>query len=88
VKFAFSKGERNCHGTQKKGEPWNKETVRGPKLVFFDIKKENAWQKGFGARCFFFWRWIFYFPSGSCWYIDVFQKAKDNAAPQSITINQ
>lgn len=70
LQFDHSKGETNHHGTEKKGEPWNKETVRGPKLTFHDIKKANAWKKS-RKRCMFYWRWIFYRPSGACHYFDV-----------------
>jgi hypothetical protein len=71
LKFDYSKGEMNYHGTEKKGEPWNKETVRGWKLKWLDLIKENFWQHQGKTRALIFWRFILYLPSGACRYFDV-----------------
>jgi hypothetical protein len=63
----FSRGATNQHGTQKDGEPWNKQTVKGPMLKFLKLRRKSA-----GIS----WRFIFYFPSGACWYFDLFSKLK------------
>jgi hypothetical protein len=70
VRFNYSKGESNSHGTQRKGEPWNKETVRGWKVVFIDMRKANSFSKEI-CRSPIYWRFILYQPSGVCHYLDV-----------------
>jgi len=64
LKFNWHTGKGNHHGTQKKGEPWNQETVRGWKLKFLDIRSPNSLARWYG-------RWILYRPSGACYYFDV-----------------
>jgi hypothetical protein len=68
MKFMFHTGDFNHHGTQKKGEPWNQQTVRGPKLKWLKLERKSP---GFSRRL------IFYFPSGKCWYFDVYSKRKE-----------
>lgn len=66
----FERNERNIHGTQKKGEPWNRETVRGPRFSVVDIRKGNPHTKENAND--FYKRIIFYFPSGAWWNLDIF----------------
>lgn len=75
IYFRFEKNHSNMHGTQKPGEAWNRETVKGPKF-----KKRTLERKSPG----FSWRFIFYFPSGKWWNLDVFSKrsARANHAAQ------
>jgi hypothetical protein len=68
--FHFSKGESNHHGTQKKGEPWNQQTVTGPKLVFLDLIAANT-PRMKDSQLIFYWRIIYYFKNGACWYFDI-----------------
>lgn len=65
VTFEIHKGDSNQHGTQKPGEAWNGETVKGLKLKRIDMKANK--------RDGFYLRWIFYFPSGACRYFDVYK---------------
>ena len=60
--------DRNHHGTQKRGEPWNQETIRGwtVKLVHLE---------GLGGRVPGF-RYLLYAPSGKCWNFDVMLKQR------------
>lgn len=61
--FDFSKGLTNYHGTQKKGEPWNRDTIHGPKLRYV---KPSYVPPSSGHRL------IYYFRDGSCWYFDIY----------------
>ena len=79
LNFRHAHGKTNHHGTQKPGEPWDQATVRGWKLKLLDLKKENSWQEGFGARCYFYWRAILYLPSGACHYFDLSLSRKEKA---------
>lgn len=70
MRFSFDKANGNHHGTNKKGEPWNEQTVRGPRFKFLALEGFNSsskLQKNIG------WRVIFYFPSGACWYFDAYK---------------
>ena len=69
--FNLDKGASNHHGTQKKGEPWNKETIKGWKITAHDMIKANSYIDGFGDRLLWYYRFILYKPDGSCWYFDV-----------------
>lgn len=71
-RFYFDKAATNKHGTEKKGQPWNGETRRGPKLVLVTLEGHDAKGK---FRTHVGWRFIFYFPSGACWYFDICKKA-------------
>jgi hypothetical protein len=74
VKLGFDVGhlDTNHHGTQQKGEPWNKETVRSRiricKLETFRRLSTGteAIQSLVGRRL-----WI-YAPSGRCWNFDIY----------------
>lgn len=59
------KNKTNHHGTQKKGEPWNQEMVRGFKIRLVNINycgpTRVRWSK----------RLLIYFPDGSWWNIDL-----------------
>lgn len=73
-RFYFGKLDTNHHGTEKKGEPWNKETVRGPKFVFLRLESH---EKDFKLR-HLGWRVILYFPSGAWWHFDIMKKPLGN----------
>jgi hypothetical protein len=63
IKFYWGKkSDRNMHGTQKKGEPWNKEMVTGPK---FSLVKLGVHKPTTGHRLIFYW------PSGAWNHLDV-----------------
>jgi hypothetical protein len=62
MKFFVGKLDKNMHGTEGPGEPWNKEPVLGPKFVIVRL--------GY-APVFTGWRLIYYFPSGAWWHFDV-----------------
>ena len=75
MKLCFSKGylPSNHHGTERKGEPWNKETVRGWKCCIVKLESFRILANGTesiqsiaGRRL-----WI-YAPSGACWNFDVY----------------
>ena len=66
----FQKNLSNHHGTQKLGEPRNRETVRGWKMKFIDLRKANP-HTAENANDFY-GRIILYFPSGDWWNLDVF----------------
>jgi len=63
VNLMWGKLASNHHGTQARGEEWNKETVRGPKFTYckLDVHAPST-----GHRIWF------YFPSGKCWSFDVY----------------
>ena len=67
MKLVFEKNKRNSHGTQKSGEPHNRETVRGPKFAAVRLERKSP---GFS------WRLIFYFPSGAWWNLDIYSNRK------------
>jgi hypothetical protein len=67
MKIMFGKySDRNHHGTQKPGEPWNQETVRGWTVRFVHIENFTTRVPGF--------RFLLYAPSGKCWNFDVIGK--------------
>lgn len=70
IRFNYSNGDSNYHGTQRKGEAWNQQTVTGWKLRFIDLIKANGWPLAM-TRCKVNWRFIVYRPSGACHYFDV-----------------
>lgn len=65
MKLAFHRSNTNYHGTQQKGERWNEQTVRGPKLRYVKIDTRLPY---YGHR------FIFYFRDGSCWYFDIMRR--------------
>lgn len=65
--FKFYRNERNRHGTQSAGEPWNEMTVTGPKFKLLKLRRDSP---GISRRL------IFYFPSGAWWNLDVFSKRR------------
>jgi hypothetical protein len=75
VRISFGKGSltSNHHGTQRKGEPWNREPIRGwtCRIVTLETFRRlstgtEAIQSLAGRRL-----WI-YAPSGKCWHFDIF----------------
>jgi hypothetical protein len=68
VSFISTTLDSNHHGTERKGEPWNKETVRGWKakwLVLEGFDRNSKLKQNIGRRL------IIYRPSGACWLFDV-----------------
>jgi hypothetical protein len=93
LKFSYGHLGTNHHGTQRKGEPWNNEMLRGWTMricnleIFRRLSTETeAIQSMAGRRL-----WI-YAPSGKCWNFDVYlvsaikqcggQKVTEEKAPQ------
>jgi hypothetical protein len=70
IQFKQYKSSINHHGTQRKGERWNEETVKGWRLRFIDIRKANDGRMN-PTRCKFFLRTILYFPSGAWRHVDL-----------------
>jgi hypothetical protein len=74
MKLCFAKGylSTNHHGTQRKGEPWNRETLRSCiRIVKLETFRRlstgtEAIKSLVGRRI-----WI-YAPSGKCWNVDVY----------------
>jgi len=75
MKLIFDRGylSMNHHGTEKKGEPWNRATIRGwtVRVVKLETFRRlatgtEAIQSLVGRRL-----WI-YAPSGACWNFDVY----------------
>ncbi len=64
MKFYVGKSDTNKHGTQRPGEVWNMETVRGPKLKLVRL----GYKPDFGG-----WRLIYYLATGAWWYWDVYR---------------
>lgn len=76
IKVTLENSPINYHGTQKKGEPWNGETVRGYKVTCLDLLKyvkerEASNLEGGKTRAVWYKRFILYFPSGAWWNLDV-----------------
>ena len=63
VNIMWGQLDQNQHGTQKRGEPWNKEMICGPT---FRYCKLDVHAPSTGHRIWF------YFPSGKCWNFDVY----------------
>jgi hypothetical protein len=61
----FDRAKTNHHGTQSKGHDWNGGTVRGWKLRAIRLKRSRP---GISLR------FILYFPSGACWYFDIYTR--------------
>lgn len=74
IKFTHGYNERNFHGTQKKGEEWNKQTVKGWKAKI--VKLETIVRVGSSGT----WKvqsligrsLIIYRPNGGWWHFDVY----------------
>jgi len=73
LKFSYGSLTTNHHGTQRKGEPWNNETVKGWTVRICNLEtfrrlstETEAIQSLAGRRL-----WI-YAPSGKCWNFDVY----------------
>jgi len=76
LKISLEKNDMNHHGTQAKGEVWNRQTVRGWKLHCVDLlrpikEREQCNPEGGKTRAKWYKRFILYFPSGAWWNIDV-----------------
>ena len=74
MRLCFSKGHltRNCHGTQRKGEPWNEKPVRWAIRI---VKLETFRRLSTGTEAvqsLVGWRLWIYAPSGACWNFDVY----------------
>lgn len=67
MKLMWGKSDSNAHGTERIGDPWNKETVLGPKFKLVRL----GYSPTFVGR-----RLIFYFPDGSWWYLDAYYGKK------------
>ena len=68
VSFMGSSLDTNHHGTERKGEPWNKETAHGWKakwLVLEGFASYSKLKQDIGRRL------VIYRPSGACWLFDV-----------------
>ena len=68
VSFTRSSLDTNHHGTERKGEPWNKETVRGWKAKWLVLEGFASYPKlkqDIGRSL------VIYRPSGACWLFDV-----------------
>lgn len=61
-RMSLTRGITNQHGTEAKGEPWNKQTIHGWKLTYVKLRMGRGWGR----------RFILYYPSGSCWYLDFY----------------
>ncbi len=64
------------HGTQRRGESWNHEIVRGWKLSCIDLlgpikERERANPEGGKTRAKWYKRFIVYLPSGAWWNLDI-----------------
>jgi hypothetical protein len=76
IKVSLDKNKTNSHGTQNQGESWNWEMVRGPRFKMLDLLKEirqreNQNPEGGRTRAVWYKRFIYYFPSGKWWNLDV-----------------
>lgn len=76
LKLNFGKHVANYHGTQPKGEQWNKQTVRGYKLCCVDLlgpikAREKSNPEGGKTSAKYYKRLILYFPSSAWWYLDI-----------------
>jgi hypothetical protein len=65
--FDYGRSDKNFHGTQKKGERRNEQTVKGPKFLVVNIERKSP---GFSKR------FIFYWPSGAWWHLDIYSKRR------------
>jgi hypothetical protein len=76
LRINCEKSVTNYHGTEKKGEPWNRETVRGWKLRCVDLlqpikEREKHNPEGGKTRARWYKRFILYLPSGAWYNLDV-----------------
>ncbi len=62
MKFYFGKSSTNKHGTERPGEEWNEQTVRGPRLKLVRL----GYKPNFTG-----YRLLYYFPSGAWWHFDI-----------------
>jgi hypothetical protein len=60
--------DRNHHGTEAHGQPWNKQTVCGPR---FKLVRLEGFDSDSRLKANIGWRVIFYFPSGAWWHLDI-----------------
>ena len=84
MKLCFSKGylPDNRHGTERNGEPWNRETVRGT----LRIKKLEVFRRlstdTEAIQSLIGWRLWIYAPSGACWHFDVYLTPRIKECPR------
>jgi hypothetical protein len=76
IKIHLDKNKSNSHGTQKKGEPWNREMIRGHKITVVDLisgirEREKQNPECGRTRAVWYKRFIYYCPSGKWWNLDV-----------------
>lgn len=76
IKIKLEKNATNHHGTQNRFEQWNRETVFGPRFAVVDLmggirERENHNPEGGKSRAIWYKRFIYYFPSGKWWNLDV-----------------
>lgn len=75
MRLCFARGflDTNHHGTEAKGQPWNRQTVRGWKAkivrleTFRILSTGNECIQSLAGRRL----WV-YAPSGKCWNFDVY----------------
>lgn len=87
MKLTFHKGysETNQHGTERKGDPWNKQTVKGWKLKVVKLEtfvRVAGWDDAWIVQSLAGRRLIVYRPSGAWWHFDVclsMTKSRENA---------
>ena len=68
--FAWGSLKTNHHGTEKPGEKWNQQTVKGWKLVVLDLNSDLSKRR---KQTRFAKRIILYFPSGAWWHFDIYK---------------
>ena len=73
MEFYFGKSATNRHGTEKRGERWNKQTVHGPRLRVVELE---GFDRNSRIRTRLGWRLIVYFPSGAWWHFDLCKSAE------------
>ncbi len=71
IKLYSMTGASNHHGTQKKGQPWNREPVRARFFVKFRYVKLQCKPPSTGHRI------IMYYRSGACRYFDIYVDRRD-----------
>lgn len=70
-RFACGRLDSNHHGTQQRGQPWNQETIKGPKFTFVRLE---GFDRNSRLKTRIGWRIWFYFPSGACWNFDLYKR--------------
>ena len=72
VSFGRGYSDTNHHGTEKKGEPWNRETRKGWTVCIVKLENFLILQNGCEAlQSLAGRRLIVYAPSGAWWHFDV-----------------